>query len=158
MPPGDDAGPITPQIATRLCQSLLRFGTIAFRADSPVAGGVFTPEPANPLWRRLCEAVVPTAAGATFGIITTDDLGVAATLFTWEGWRIGLQAALVFDRDADPGPIVGALRHGMDWRHRVFPPGSHLLLGSGHDGGFAVVSARTDGVLDQFIATLPGTP
>jgi hypothetical protein len=70
------------------------------------------------------------------------------------GWSYAVQAAVVFDPDADLLPILGALRQGLDWRQRPLPDSARLLFGPGHDGDFAVIASADDVWLQRFKAAL----
>ena len=156
LPPDDSDEAISAPAAAVLCRALLRSGHLAFRWDdgAPAAGGTFFPEPSSSLTVRVMARLLHDDAHATFGVLITSDEIVARNVFTWDGWSVGMQAVLVHDPAADLAPIVQALQHGMDWQEQTLPPGCRLLLGSGHDGGFALVAAPTIEQLDGFIATV----
>lgn len=155
-PPDDGDEAISPIAAAILCRALLRLGNVAFRwdEDGPVAGGTLFPEPSASLVTRVAARLLHDDARATFGAMASGDEAVVRRVFAWDGWSVGMQAALVHDPAADLAPIVQALQHGMDWRRRTLPPGCRLLFGSGHDGGLALVAASGIGMLDTFIANV----
>ena len=156
LPPDDGDEAISAPAAAVLCRVLLRSGHLAFRWDdgAPAAGGSFFPEPSSSLVTRVMARLLHNDAHATFGVLVTGDETVARNVFTWGGWSVGMQAVLVHDPAADLAPIVQALQHGMDWWERTLPPGSRLVFGSGHDGGFALVAAPAIEQLDGFIANV----
>jgi hypothetical protein len=139
LPPDDCEETILPGVVTALSQALAKCGSVAFRSNEPLDGAIiYHPAPPRSIKNRLLD--LAGLGENLFGIIVATDPAVIAELFD-EGWNYAMQAAIVFDPEADSLPIFNALRRGLDWRGQNLPDGARLLFGPGHDGVFAVIAA-----------------
>jgi hypothetical protein len=153
LPPDDNDGTILPGIVAALSKALAACGKVAFRYDDPVEGAErFDPPAKATLKTRLLD--LAGLGEDSFGLVVASDPAVIAAMFAYGGWSYAVQAALVFDPEANPLPILDALRQGLDWRQRPLPDGARLLFGPGHDGDFAVIAAANDVWLQRFKAAL----
>jgi hypothetical protein len=153
LPPDDSDGTMLPHVIAALSQALAACGKVAFWHDGPLAGA----ERYDPPARATLKTRLLGLAGLgddSCGIAVASDPAVIAAMFAYGGWSFAMQAALVFDPEADPLPILGALRQGLDWRQRPLPAGARLLFGAGHDGDFAIMAAADDVWLKRFKAAL----
>jgi len=139
LPPDDGEETILPEVVTAVSSALAACGSVAFRYDEPLAGAkIYHPAPSCSITSRPLD--IAGMGESLFGIVVATDPEVIAALFDY-GWSYAMQSALVFDPEADPSPILDALRRGLDWRGSPLPSGVRLLFGPGHDGDFAVVAA-----------------
>jgi hypothetical protein len=153
LPPDDKDGTILPDVVAALSQALAACGKVAFRYDDPLEGAeIYDPPAKATLKTRLLD--LAGLGEDSLGLVVASDPAVIAAMFAYGGWSYGVQAALVFDPDADPLPILDALRQGLDWRQRPLPDNARLLLGPGHDGDFAVIAAADAVWLKRFEAAL----
>ena len=143
LPQDDTDDPMPPGVALVLCRTLLASGRIAFRCDAAPAelaqGDRYLPEPAPSALAGIKRFLLQP--DVRFGTLVTSDERSALALFGFGGWTVALQAALVIDQDAgEPPEAVHRLQRLLDWRDYEFPPYVKALFGSGHDGGFSVLS------------------
>lgn len=144
---------VRPDVVALLSQALAACGSVAFRHDHPSGDrGVHQSTRRRSLKDRLID--VAGFGSSSFGLLVATDPVIIANLFAYGGWSYASQLALVFDPDADPAPIMAALRESLDWRNRLLPAGVRLLFGPGHDGDFAVVAAADPSWLSRFKAEL----
>ncbi len=149
---GEGEGTISASVVYALSSALASCGYVAFRYDEPLDGAVlYLRPPSRTLvsWLRYKAGFGETL----FGVVEAADHDVIAALFDF-GWTYAMQAALVFEPNADRANIFNALRCGLNWRDRPIPAGARLLFGPGHDGGFAVVATSEPTWLKRFESAL----
>ncbi len=159
LPPDDADGELLPEVVARLSRALAACGHVAFRHDEQPAAALSFHPPRRPAAARLRDALLAPLglANPPFALAIAARPAGVAELFAYGGWSFAVQAALVFDPDADPAPILAALRHHGDWRRRPLPPGARLLFAPGHDGAFAVAAGPPEW-LARFKAALAAPP
>lgn len=147
-----DTERVAVDIAMAVAAALVACGTVAFRADEPIAGARWAPPPRiGPLARtaRLVGRALGVPAPDRAGVVVSDSAAIAASLFDFAGWTAADQRALVFA----PGSgetVIAAACDVDDWRGLRLPPGVRLLLGPGHDGDFAGIAAADADWLERF--------
>lgn len=145
------------RIARGLARGLAACGSVALRADEAIAGAAWYPPPvvdgAKRIASRLTRAL-GMIAPIRSGVAITSDPAAIAPMFDHPGWSCGDRIALAFEAGANPEPIARAVMLTDDWRSPL-PLGARVLLGAGHDGDFAVVSAVSAEWLARFFAKLP---